>query len=327
MLLRASIVLVTSLLAGSVAYCQALYSVQVDSAHAMGVLSTVADVTDSNVVIIGDPVQRLSASLKALPKDELLRQLARAAGLVHTEVEGIHILSPSICASSELDAEPPLSEERISFHFITISPSVVVAVLADFNNLRYSNSDAEFAKSTRLISVRLKNLPSSTVYKVVSKVSGAKLSAVGDNVYRIVESADAVCGSPAVPAEVSESIRRARESRAAEYCPRREHDISRGIKFPPKCSALERFDVDDLRVRGWIQRDTRRVALMEAPDGLTYAVKQGDYVGYHYGYISTIDPAGITVREIRLDWLNYYRERPLRLDWSGRIERLETNGR
>jgi hypothetical protein len=322
-----SVLLVTGLLTGSVAYCQTLYSIQVNSGQAVGVLSTVADVTDTNVIVIGDPLLKLSASFDALPKDELLRQLAKAAGLVHTEVEGTHILSPSDCTPSETGVTPPLSEERVSFNFVTVSPSVLVAILADFNNLQYSNSPAELAKPTHLVTVRLKNVPSSTVYKVLSKVSGTRLSPVGDSFYRIVEPIAAPCGSPAVASEVRESIQRARESRTSEYCPRREHDVSRGIKFPPKCSALERFDVDDLLVRGWVQRDSRRFALIEAPDGLTYAVKQGDYVGYHYGYISNIGLDGITVREIRLDLLNYYRERPLRLDWSGHVERIEPSAR
>ncbi len=47
-----------------------------------------------------------------------------------------------------------------------------------------------------------------------------------------------------------------------------------------------------------------------------HPIKQGDYVGYHYGYTSAIDSQGLTVREIVLDDFNVYRERRMRIGWN-----------
>src|SRR5438093_349520 len=93
-------------LGSSLATAQDIFAVSAENASVMGLLSVVGDVLNQNVIVVGDPGQRVSAVETSNSKVELLSKLGWVAGLVHTEIEGIHVFSPSVCPKTTLTSLP-----------------------------------------------------------------------------------------------------------------------------------------------------------------------------------------------------------------------------
>lgn len=60
---------------------------------------------------------------------------------------------------------------------------------------------------------------------------------------------------------------------------------------------LEAFPLSALRMRGVVQMQGDRLALVAAPDGVVYKVRVGNFMGTHYGRITAIQEHAIELRE------------------------------
>jgi hypothetical protein len=295
------------------------FSVSVSNAPAMSVISAVADVMNVNLVVWSDPSQRTSLDERDTDDGQILAAFGKATGLVHDEAEGVHTLVPRGCrkALSDVGIVAPISDEPISLYYSAIPPAAILGLLVDLQGLRRSNDFMDPSTSSYLITVRLKEVPRSKVYKLVSAIFGMSLRQLADGSYQINQGASNSCASAAASSsDVTAAMERARRGLRTDSCPRRDHDIERGVQPIHACSTLERYALDDLAVRGSIVRSGKFIALIEAPNGITHPIKQGDYMGYHYGYTSAIDSQGLTVREIVLDEFNVYRERRIKIGWN-----------
>ena len=58
--------------------------------------------------------------------------------------------------------------------------------------------------------------------------------------------------------------------------------------FKRKKQTLEMYSLANLMMRGSLQRNGERVALIQSPDGKVHQVKQGDYVGLNDGKVVRI---------------------------------------
>jgi len=61
--------------------------------------------------------------------------------------------------------------------------------------------------------------------------------------------------------------------------------------------ALENFPLDGLRMVGTLQRDGQIFALVRAPEGILYRIKQGNYLGLNFGLVVRITESSIEIRE------------------------------
>jgi len=306
----------------STASAQSVTSVYAGETSAVGLLHAVADVLDRNILILGNPQLRVTLSASNTSGEALLTELAGASGLTPFSFSGIEVFAPAGCAPRQVTSLPPLSVEPISLNFTYVSPSALAAVLADFHNLKYENADASLKDPTRLIAIRAKARPAADIYRLLAAVVGVQLAPTSGGRFVIEE--EPRCQLEALTPQAIQTIVKKLEGPPKTYCPGLEHDRQRGIASPPRCEPLEQYALEDIVVRGRIERaDRATVALVEAPDGLTYAVKQGDYLGYHYGRIKSVDAQGVTVREIKLDQYNYYRERVVHIDYANRREAVE----
>lgn len=61
--------------------------------------------------------------------------------------------------------------------------------------------------------------------------------------------------------------------------------------------ALEAFPLSALRMKGVVQVQNDRFALVAAPDGVVYKVRAGNYMGTHYGRVVAIRERAIEVKE------------------------------
>lgn len=62
--------------------------------------------------------------------------------------------------------------------------------------------------------------------------------------------------------------------------------------------ALERYPLDSLKMVGTLQQGDDIWALIRAPDGILYRLKEGNHLGQHYGRITHIDEERIKLIEI-----------------------------
>lgn len=60
---------------------------------------------------------------------------------------------------------------------------------------------------------------------------------------------------------------------------------------------LEAFPLSTLSMRGVVQMQGERLALVAAPDGVVYKVRVGNYMGTHYGRVIAIQEHAIELRE------------------------------
>jgi hypothetical protein len=317
-MLRAVLASLALVLAASSTPAKETFSVSVSNAPAMSVISAVADVMNVNLVVWSDPKQRTSLDERDKDDGQILAAFGKATGLVHHEAEGVHTLVSSGCRKplSDVGIVAPISDQPISLYYSAIPPAAILVLLVDLQGLRRSNDFMDPSKSNYLITVRLKDVPRSKVYRLVSAIFGMTLRQLADGSYQIDEGAPNACGLAATPSDVTAAMERARRGLRNDSCPRRDHDIERDVQPIHACSTLERYALDDLVVRGSIARSGKLIALIEAPNEIMHPIKQGDYVGYHYGYTSAIDSQGLTVREIVLDDFNVYRERRMRIGWN-----------
>lgn len=60
---------------------------------------------------------------------------------------------------------------------------------------------------------------------------------------------------------------------------------------------LEAFPLSALRMKGVVQVQRDRFALVAAPDGVVYKVRVGNYMGTHYGRVMAVHERAIEVKE------------------------------
>ena len=82
------------------------------------------------------------------------------------------------------------------------------------------------------------------------------------------------------------------------------------------CEPLERYPLHELVARGFVSVSGRPFVLLEAADHTTFLAKAGDYLGFNFGKISSIDDEGFAVREIKRDPLGIYYYERTRIDYS-----------
>ena len=78
--------------------------------------------------------------------------------------------------------------------------------------------------------------------------------------------------------------------------------------------ALEAYPLDNLRMVGTLEQGRGIFALVRTPDNTLYRVRQGNYIGQNFGFITQITDSSVTLKEIVQDGTG---------DWSERISTLQ----
>jgi type IV pilus assembly protein PilP len=72
---------------------------------------------------------------------------------------------------------------------------------------------------------------------------------------------------------------------------------------------LEAYPLENLRMVGTLEQKKQMYALIRAPDGALYRVRNGNYVGQNFGRIVSISETGIKLREITQDSTGSWEEK------------------
>lgn len=78
--------------------------------------------------------------------------------------------------------------------------------------------------------------------------------------------------------------------------------------------ALEAYPLDNLRMVGTLEQGRGIFALVRTPDNTLYRVRQGNYIGQNFGFITHITDSSVTLKEIVQDGTG---------DWSERVSTLQ----
>lgn len=76
---------------------------------------------------------------------------------------------------------------------------------------------------------------------------------------------------------------------------------------------LEAFPLDTLRMVGTLEKDGKRSALVQSPDGLVSRIVVGNYLGQNYGQVVSIGQDQVELVEIVPDGLGSWVKRPASL--------------
>lgn len=76
---------------------------------------------------------------------------------------------------------------------------------------------------------------------------------------------------------------------------------------------LEEFPLDALRMLGTIEAGGKVFAMIKAPDGILHRVSMKDHLGQNFGEITGITDAEVTIKELVVDSLGDWVERPASL--------------
>ncbi len=71
----------------------------------------------------------------------------------------------------------------------------------------------------------------------------------------------------------------------------------------------EEFQLEALRLVGTLRMGGKQVALISAPDGSVYSVREGNYLGTNYGHITAIGPQEVRITERIFNQLQGWQER------------------
>ena len=76
---------------------------------------------------------------------------------------------------------------------------------------------------------------------------------------------------------------------------------------------LERFSLEELKLRGILRRGKEIRALIEAPDGV-YPVTVGSYLGQNFGRVVAIEETKVKIEEMVQDTEQHWIKRPVELN-------------
>lgn len=79
--------------------------------------------------------------------------------------------------------------------------------------------------------------------------------------------------------------------------------------FNRRKELLEKFPLDSLRMVGTLAREDGQWAIVQAPDGMVYRVKEGNYLGQNHGKILKLGEQKLEVLELVPDGLGGWQER------------------
>lgn len=102
-------------------------------------------------------------------------------------------------------------------------------------------------------------------------------------------------------------------------CPAGLRRMKNGKEVPAECDPLERYKLDEIKLRAIIRIKDRSYALAEGRDGLLVPLRMGHYAGTDFGKVTRIDWNGVQLREIKLDADGVYQESAARLSWPAAV--------
>jgi hypothetical protein len=286
--------------AGAQTQSPSAFRVVADDVSAAGLVAAVSKIVGANVLVIGDPLRRLTVDATFASAEEFLEAHAKSLGLSRFAQQQVQVLAPAGCAPAAPAPDPslpPISRETLSVGFSFIEPAWLMAMLADFSDNVRLDPSRQPTVARQIVSLTA-TLPANDLYALVKSLTGAGLQRQPDGRFLVVERPSPGCVSTQPSARVIDAVISRITNAVSSTCPRKERDhLQHGIEAPRRCDPLERFATDDLWVRGRVEREGSAVALVEAPDGLTYVAKVGDHLGHNDGRIRRVDEAGLTIED------------------------------
>lgn len=78
--------------------------------------------------------------------------------------------------------------------------------------------------------------------------------------------------------------------------------------------ALEAYPLDNLKMVGTLEQGRGVFALVRTPENTLYRVREGNYMGQNFGFITQITDSSVTLKEVVQDGTG---------DWSERVSTLQ----
>jgi len=256
--------------------------VNVKNVYVQGLLGLSANVAQKNAAIGGYSVHRMSMVGEFSDERAFFDAFARQvdARVVRHEQAEVFV---GPCIPSQPLRRQSFGTIPVSLNFARVNTVEVLTLMQGMDPSRGAEPPPLPDLAFGLIGLRLKDVGVSSVVEIVSIASGVEI-VDGRSGLSVRRQAD--CGpEPVTSQEIFHPSLRLKKCRPVEGAPKR-------------CEPLELYRLENIVMRGWLLHGARRIAVAETPDGLTWGIQVGDYLGEHFGKVVAMDEQGLLVREV-----------------------------
>lgn len=239
------------------------------------------------------------AAIDAITQRKSLRVVKRG---------GVQIVTDQCTAIPPPKLLNPFSDNRLSLNFFKLDMPTALSLL-QYVSSREIDEDAFSGGNGRRVGMTLQSQPARVIFESLAAATGTSLLAATNKSYIISELADAKKNCPSAGGVTSDL-----PSRERAMCPRM--TVYPATAEIP-CQSLEFYKFNEITLRGFIQRGERMLAIADTPDGLSWSIAPGQYIGEHHAKVEAMDDKGLTFKELFINRYGYPFDRKFVLRYDG----------
>lgn len=254
-------------------------------------------------ITLDESFRSSQAAIDAITQQKSLRVVKRG---------GVQVVTDQCTALPPPKPLNPFSENRLSLNFFKLDMPTALSLL-QYVSSREIDEGAFSGGNGRRVGMTLQSQPARVIYESLAAATGTNLLAATNKNYLISELADAKKNCPSAGSATSAVVNDT-PSRERAMCPRM--TVYPATADIP-CQSLEFYKFNEITLRGYIQRGERMLAIADTPDGLSWSIATGQYIGEHHAKVETMDDKGMTFKELFINRYGYPFDRKFILGYDG----------
>jgi Tfp pilus assembly protein PilP len=283
-------------------YSDTPIEIQVTDVKASGLLTSIAELTNQNLVISSDFDQsRVSVHGKFESGTAAIVEVAKLLDGKFAKVGTVGVVQSNCVHVPAANLPGGVAPHVASIHFQRVELGAFFKVLGE--HVAGSGKRSSFSsQETATFAISVRETAVGDIFEAVAAANGLELVERDQHyLFSKSQSSKACRSAGASKKEMRYEARRDLTAR----CRERESPS----KNSPRCVPLEFYDLREISLKGHMRQGDKFVALSETPDGLVRVIERGDYMGKDYGKVIEVSAKGLELREIVLNPANTYIER------------------
>lgn len=289
--IAAALFFVPSVSSAQASSADAPFHVQVADVEVASFLTVVAVRRQRNLVV-GPALHgiRLNVDRSYSSTSEFLEDIAKRVGGVVMQRGEITVVKGTCIAGGSGSIEKEPGSEKISLNFQHIAVPTLLAVLRDFLSNDFKEDSQAARAPAAYLGIAAKDVSVASVLDAVGVASGSDLIRKTSNDIAVHARQPA---AGCLPRASQFAVRP--PARSAAPRPQDAQPVGAPLR---RVEALERYALQSLVAKGFMDSPNGLTAFLESPDDLLFAVLRGNYLGRDYGRVTRISDEGIALREI-----------------------------
>lgn len=281
-------------------------TVHVRDAIPSGVMMAVAGAMQKNILTVDMDGSRLTLDGSFDSADAFFQAAAGQIKAKASLVKNFHVLRPA-CQKEVALPRPPLPLAlpiTIGFQKIPAS-SLINIIFSGLYKIELTDYDDNAAGGPPWIGIHVVDGKTDEILQLLAAFSGVAAQPLKGLAFR-VGSTDLWANCPRPFSAFK--LRSAPAFDRSQPCPRAKGGLPESFKRET-CELLEYVSLDAIKLRGYLDVDGKKLALLETPDAnATISVEPGSRLGLDAGTVVSIDDSGLVVEETRLGADGYLKQ-------------------